>query len=134
MQNFTDWKRGEKRKAEEPCSNISPCMHDMRYSRTRIAVLARRNEVSADFRCSDSKLRYVASELQRRALLDFHSISSGIRSTFHPRRVRKEEERKRAQTAPIHEPLPPSSLPRGGRGKKLSFNSIRGANKDDLYA
>jgi len=106
---------GEKRKAEELCSNI--CAICAIYSSTRIAVLVRRNGVSVDFRCSDSKLRYVASELQRRALLDFHSISSGIRSTFHPKRARREKESKRAQTAPIHEPLYPSSLPRGGREK-----------------
>jgi len=46
------------------------------------------------------------------------------------RRRRRERERK----LPLSTSLSHASLPRGGRGKKLSFNSIRGANKDDLYA
>lgn len=111
-------KKEKKKEKQKNHTQIYPsCMRDMRYSRTRVATLARRNEVSADFRCSDSKLRYVASELQRRALLDFHSISSGIRSTFHPRRVRKEEEkeeREREHKLPLSTNLPFYTSPSRG--------------------
>lgn len=109
-------RRGQ-RKAEEPraVQNVSACTSDMWYSHTRL--LARRNGVSADIRRSDSKLRYVASELQRRALLDFHSISSGIRSTFHPKRVRREGERKRAHKLPLSLPLSRGE----GEVKKIEF-------------